>query len=95
MMGGLMKKAAQDQVAKIASMHIGSTSFKSLAPKPSTVSSPRPPSAKKGMYDASVSNQRPANHLTDVKKEADDKEVLVDSSNLDKKLRISIGFEAK
>jgi hypothetical protein len=29
------------------------------------------------------------------KKEVDDKEVLVDPSNQDKKLRISIGLEAK
>jgi hypothetical protein len=94
--GRFDEKAAQDQAAKIVSTHNGSTSFKSLAPKPSTVGSPRPPSAKKGMYDASVSNQRSANHPTDVKKkEVDDKEVLVDPNNLDKKLRISIGLEAK
>jgi hypothetical protein len=30
-----------------------------------------------------------------VKKEADDKEVPVDPNNLDKKLRISTGLEAK
>jgi hypothetical protein len=48
---------AHEQVAKIAKMHGGSTMFKSPAPKPLTIDSPRPPSAKKGAYGASTSNQ--------------------------------------
>jgi hypothetical protein len=48
------------------------------------------------MYDASASNQQLADHPVDVKKqEADDKEVLVDPSNPDKKLWISTGLGAK
>jgi hypothetical protein len=50
------EKAAQEQAAKIAKMHDGSTSFKSSAPKPLMVGSPRPLSAKKGAYGASTSN---------------------------------------
>jgi hypothetical protein len=76
--------------------HGDSTSFKSLTPKPPTIGSPRPPSAKKGAYGASTSKQQPADQPTDgKKKEADDKEVPVDPSNSDKKLQISTGLEAK
>jgi hypothetical protein len=43
-----------------------------------------------------VSNQHPADQQAKgKKKEANDKKVPVDPSNPDKKLRISIGFEAK
>jgi hypothetical protein len=48
--GRFSEKAAQDQAAKVAKAHDGSTSFKSPVPKPPTVASPRPPSAKKGAY---------------------------------------------
>jgi hypothetical protein len=49
--------------------------------------SPRLSSAKKGVYDASASNQQPTDQSADLKnKEIDDKEVPVDPSNLDKKL---------
>jgi hypothetical protein len=37
-------------------MHGSSTSFKSLVPKPLMISSPQPPSAKKGTYGTSASN---------------------------------------
>jgi hypothetical protein len=77
-------------------MHGGSTSFKSPMPKPPTIGSPRPPSAKKGAYDASTSNQQPVSQQTDgKKKEVDDKEVLVDPSNPDKKLQINTCLEVK
>jgi hypothetical protein len=80
----------------VAKTHNDSTSFKSLAPKPPTIGSPQPPSAKKGTYGASASNQQPIDQPMDGRKEeADDKEVLVDPSNPDKKLRISTGLEAK
>jgi hypothetical protein len=58
-------------------MHGGSTSFKSLAPKPLTIGSPQLPSAKVGAYGASASNQQPTDQQADGKKEADDKEVPV------------------
>jgi hypothetical protein len=54
--GRFDEKAAQDQAAKVAKTHGGSTSFKSLAPKPLTIGSPRPLSATKGAYGASASN---------------------------------------
>jgi hypothetical protein len=54
------EKAAQEQVAKVVKTHGGSTSFKSPAPKPLTIGTPRPPSTKKDTYGASVSNQQPA-----------------------------------
>jgi hypothetical protein len=77
-------------------MHGGSTSFKSPMPKPLTITSPRPPSVKRGAYGASASSQQAADQPVDgKKKEADDKEVPVDTSNLDKKLRISTELEAK
>jgi hypothetical protein len=64
-------------------------------PKPLTISSPRSPSAKKGIYVASPSNQQPVDQLTDDnKKGVDDKEILADPSNLDKKLRISTDLDA-
>jgi hypothetical protein len=65
-------------------------------PKPLTIGSPRPPSAKKGAYGASASNQQPADQREEgKKKEADEKEVSVDPSNPNKKLRISTCLEAK
>jgi hypothetical protein len=60
------------------------------------IASPRPLSAKKGAYGTSASNQQPTDKSVDgKKKEADDKEVLVDPSNPDKKLQISTRVEAK
>jgi hypothetical protein len=58
--GRFSKKAAQEQAAKKTKTHGGSTSFKSPAPKPLTIDFPRPPSAKKGAYGASTSNQQTA-----------------------------------
>jgi hypothetical protein len=61
-----------------------------------TSGTPQPPSAKKGIYVASSSNQQPGDQLADdEKKGADDKEILADPSNLNKKLRISISLDAK
>jgi hypothetical protein len=53
------EKEAQDQVAKVAKMHGGSTLFKSPAPKPLTIGSPRPLSARKGIWCLSI---QPAAH---------------------------------
>jgi hypothetical protein len=55
--GQFGEKVAQDQAANVVKTHSGSTSFKLLAPRPPTIGSPRPLSAKKGAYGASVSNQ--------------------------------------
>jgi hypothetical protein len=94
--GRFGQMATQDQATKVAKTHGGSTSLKSLAPKPPMVGSPRPLSAKKGAYGASVSNQQPTDQPADGKKrEADDKEVPVDTSNPDEKIRISTSLDAK
>jgi hypothetical protein len=72
------------------------TLLKSSVPKPPIASSPRPPSVKKGTYVASASNQLFIDQLVDdMKKGVDYKDVLVDPKNLDKRLRISIGLDAK
>jgi hypothetical protein len=94
--GRFGEKSAQEQAAKIAKTHDSSTSFKSSAPKPSTIASPRPLSVKKGAYGTSASSQQAADQSVDgKKKKADDKKVLVEPSNPDKKLWISIELEAK
>jgi hypothetical protein len=94
--GRFDEKAAQEQVAKVAKTHGDSTPFKSPVPKPLTISSPRPPSTKKGTYGALASNQQPTDQQEDgKKKEANDNEVPVDPNNPDKKLRINTGLEAK
>jgi hypothetical protein len=94
--GQFDKKVATEQAAKIAKTHDGTTTFKSSAPKPSMIDSPRPPSAKKGAYGALASNQQPIGQSTNVKKkEADDREVPVGPSNPDKKLQISTCLETK
>jgi hypothetical protein len=90
------EKVAQEQTSMVAKTHGGSTPLKLPAPKPLTIGTPRPPSAKKGTYVASTSNQPPVDQQADDKKKReDDKEVPVDPSNLDKKLQISTSLEAK
>jgi hypothetical protein len=90
------EKAVQEQVAKVVKMQGGSTPLRSPATKPLTVGTPWPPSAKKGTYVASPSNQQLTDQpVDDKKKGADDKEILADPSNPDKKLRISTCLDAK
>jgi hypothetical protein len=86
------EKAAQEQATKVAKIKGGSTPNKPLVSKPPTDSTPRAPAAQKGTYVASSSNQLPADQKVDNKLKgttAEDKEVLVDPNNTDKKLRIS------
>jgi hypothetical protein len=59
------------------------------------IDSPRPPSAKKGAFGTSASNQQPADQSADLKKEAADKEVPAHLNNLKKKFRVSIGLDPK
>jgi hypothetical protein len=55
-----------------------------------------PSLAKKGMHVASGSNQLPVDHQMDnKKKEATDKEVLADTSDLDKRVHVSVNLETK
>jgi hypothetical protein len=94
--GRFGEKASQEQEAKVAKTSSGSTLFRSSAPKPQTIDTPRHPSAKKGIHVVSGSNQPPTNQLLDHKnKEAADKEVPVVPIDSDKKLRINTGLEAK
>jgi hypothetical protein len=94
--GRFNEKATQEQAANVAKTQGGSTPLRSLVPKPLTIGTPRPPSAKKDTYIASTSNpllvDQPAD---DKKKGADDKEVPVGPSNLDKKLWISTCLDPK
>jgi hypothetical protein len=84
------EKATQEQEAKVVKMQGGSTLLRSPAPKPSTIGTPQTPLAKKGTYTTSTSTQLPADQPTDNKKKgADDKEILADPSNPNKKLWIS------
>jgi hypothetical protein len=88
--GCFSDKAAQKQATKAAKTEGGSTPNKSSVSKPITNSIPWAPAAQKGTYVASVFNQSPVNQKADNMLKgttaAKDKEVLVDSSNLDKKL---------
>jgi hypothetical protein len=95
--GRFGKKTTQEQAAKIAKMHGGSTSFKSPAPKPLTIDSPRSSSAKKGAYGTSTSNQQTVDQSVDLKKknEATDKEVPADLSDLEKKFWVSTCLDPK
>jgi hypothetical protein len=53
--GHFSEKAMQEQAAKVAKTQGGSTPLRSSVPKPLTISTPRPPSAKKGTYAPSPS----------------------------------------
>jgi hypothetical protein len=94
--GHFGKKVAQVQAAKVAKTQGGSSPLRSPAPKPLTIGTPRPPSAKKCTYIAPSSNQQSTDQpVDDRKKGVDDKEILADPNNLDRKLRINIGLHAK
>jgi hypothetical protein len=89
-------KAAEEQAAKVAKTHGGSTPIKSPAPKPPTSGTPRPPPAKKGTYVASGSIQQPTNQQVDQKKKGGaDKEVPADLNDPDKKIQISTNLDVK
>jgi hypothetical protein len=94
--GCFSEKVAQEQAAKVVKAQGGSTALKSPVPKLLTIGNPRSPSAKKGTYVASSSNQEPTDQSADDKKKgANNKEILADPSNPDKKLRISTCLDAK
>jgi hypothetical protein len=65
-------------------------------PKPSMIHSPRPPSAKKGAYGASASNQHLIDQLADLKKkEATDKEVSANLNDPEKKFWVNTCLDPK
>jgi hypothetical protein len=90
------KKVAQEQAAKVVKTKGGSTSLRSPVPKPPIIGIPLPHSVTKGTCVASTSTQQPVDQpVDDKKKGADNKEILADSSNPDKMLRISTCLNAK
>jgi hypothetical protein len=94
--GHFGKKAAQEQSAKVAKTQGGSTPLRSSTPKPPTGGTPRTPSPKKGIYMTSASNQLLVDQsVGDKKKGVNNKEILADPSNPDKKLWISTCLDPK
>jgi hypothetical protein len=79
--------------------HVGHLCDKPSTLKPPTGSTPRAPATQKDTYIASTSNQPPADQRADNKLKgtaaAEDKEVLVDPNNPDKKLRINSNLDPK
>jgi hypothetical protein len=65
------------------------------APKLPTGGTLRPPVEKKSTFVSSTSNQHTADQPADDKKGANNKEVLVDLDDTDKKLRLSKELDAK
>jgi hypothetical protein len=85
--GGSAQDPSEEQSANVIKTQGGSTPLRSSTPKPSIAGTPQAPSAKKGAFVASPSTQPPADQpMDDKKKGANDKEILADPSNLDKKL---------
>jgi hypothetical protein len=93
------EKAAQEQEDKAAKIKCGSTPSKISASKPPISSSPRIPPASKGTNIASPSTPAPTDQKVDNKLKAtletEDKHVIMDPNNLDKKLRISDNLDPK
>jgi hypothetical protein len=84
--------------AKVAKMHGGGTSAKTVTPGPSAGNTPKAPIAKQkqSMMVTPASTQHTTNQLVaDERKGATDKEIQVDPNDADKKLRISTELEAK
>jgi hypothetical protein len=80
----------------MAKTHRGNTPARTAAARSAAGSTPRLPATKKGTMVTSTSNQPVTDQpVTDEKKGATDKEILVDPSDADKKLRISMELEAK
>jgi hypothetical protein len=90
------KKEAQDLATKMVKTHRGSTPARTTMPRPATGGTPRSPAAKKVTLVISASNQPAADQTAaDEKKGVIDKEIPVDPSDADKKLRITMELEAK
>jgi hypothetical protein len=88
------KKEAQDFTAKMAKTYRGNTPARTAMPRSVAGSTPQPPAAKKGTMVASTSNRPVADQpVTDEKKGATDKDILVDPSDANKKLCISMELE--
>jgi hypothetical protein len=94
--GKFGKKETQNLAAKVAKTHGGGTSARMVTPRPLTGNTPKMPTAKKSTMATPISTQRTTDQLvTDERKGGADKEIQVDPSDADKKLRISTELEAK
>jgi hypothetical protein len=85
-------------VAKVAKTHGGGTPAKAVTLGPSAGGTSKTPVAKQnqGMTVTPTSTQRATDQLVaDEKKGATDKEIQVDPTDADKRLRISAELEAK
>jgi hypothetical protein len=92
-------KEGQEQATKAAKTKGGSTPSKASTPKPPTSNILRVPPASKDTNITSASTPAPADQKVDNKLKGsvgiEDKEVLVDPSNSDKKFRISSNLDPK
>jgi hypothetical protein len=94
--GRFGEKAAQEKSANVARTQGGITLLRSSAPKPPTVHTPRTIATKKGAYTTSTSTQLATDQTVDDKKKGtNNKEILADPSNLDKKLWIHTSLDPK
>jgi hypothetical protein len=92
------KEEAQKLVVKVAKTHGGGTPTNTVTPGPSAGGTSKTPVAKQkqGMTVTPASAQCATDQLVaDEKKGATDKEIQVDPTDVDKKLRISAELEAK
>jgi hypothetical protein len=96
--GRFGKEEAQKLAAKVAKTHGGGSPAKAVTPGPSTGGTSKMPEAKQkqGMTVTLASTQRATDQLVaDEKKGVTDKEIQVNPTDADKKLRISAELEAK
>jgi hypothetical protein len=90
------EKEAQNLAAKVAKTHRGGTPTRTVIPGPSAGDTAKMPVAKKGMTVTPTLTQCATDQpVADEKKGVADKEIQVDPSDADKKLRIITELEAK
>jgi hypothetical protein len=97
--GRFGEEEAQKLATKVAKTHGGGTPTKTVTPRPSAGGTSKMPVAKQKQsmtVTTPAATQRATNQLVaDEKKGATDKEIHVDPTDADKKLRISAELEAK
>jgi hypothetical protein len=82
--------------AKVAKTNGGGTPARTVTPGPLAGNTPKMPTVKKSMMVTPTSTQHTTDQLVaDERKGAADKEIQVDPSDIDKKLRISTELLAK
>jgi hypothetical protein len=94
--GKFGEKEAQNMAAKVAKTHRGGTPVRTVTPRPLAGNTLKTPAAKKSTTITPTSTQRTTDQLVaDERKGVTDKEIQVDPSDADKKLRISTELESK